>query len=300
MPSPEMQAVIDELRLRKQARAGQAPPTVDDLRAGFAPAGRPPEAIPDDVTVTAVDAGGVPAHWLSAPGADAGRTLLFLHGGGFSLGSLRSHGELAARLGRATGMRVLFPEYRLVPEHPFPAGVEDVRAVWHWLRAQGVPAGSVALAGDSAGGALGLTLLLSLRDAAEDLPAAAVVLSPAIDLTTSGASMAERADEDPIFTPGMIRGIAAGYLGEADPRAPQASPLFGDFTGLPPLLVQAGTAEVLLSDSERLAETAAAAGVDVTLTIGEGLPHVYPIMAGTPEAAEATREIAAFLGKHVR
>jgi monoterpene epsilon-lactone hydrolase len=295
-----MQDVIDELRSRKQARAGQAPPSLDDLRAGFAPAGRPPEPVPDDVSVTAVEAGGVPAHWLSAPGADAGRVLLYLHGGGFSLGSLRSHGELAARLGRATGTRVLFPEYRLVPEHPYPAAVEDARAVWRWLRAQGVPAGSVALAGDSAGGSLTLTLLLALRDAGEDLPAAAVVLSPAIDLTTSGASMDERAAEDPIFTPGMIRGIAAGYLGEADPRAPRASPLFGDFTGLPPLLVQVGTAEVLLSDAERLAKAATAAGVDVTLRVGEGLPHVYPIITGTPEAAEATREIAGFLGTHLR
>jgi monoterpene epsilon-lactone hydrolase len=300
MPSPETQNVIDALRQQKQARAGQAPPPLDEVRATFAPAGRPPEPIPDDVAVTEVDAGGVPAYWLSPPGADPGRTLVYVHGGGYSLGSLRSHGELAARLGRAAGMRVLFPEYRLAPEHPFPAAVEDMQAVWRWLRDQGVPAGSVALAGDSAGGTLSLGLLLALRDAGEDLPAAAVVLSPATDLTVSGASADERADEDPIFTPDMIRGIAAGYLAGADPRTPLASPLFGEFKGLPPLLVQVGTAEVLLSDSERLAEAAVAAGVDVTLRVGEGLPHVYAIMAGTPEAAEATREIARFLGTHVR
>jgi monoterpene epsilon-lactone hydrolase len=300
MPSPETQNLIDALRQRKQARAGQAPPPLDEVRATFAPAGRPPEPIPDDVAVTEVDAGGVPAYWLSPPGADPGRTLVYVHGGGYSLGSLRSHGELAARLGRAAGMRVLFPEYRLAPEHPFPAAAEDMQAVWRWLRDQGVPAGSVALAGDSAGGTLSLGLLLALRDAGEDLPAAAVVLSPATDLTVSGASADERADEDPIFTPDMIRGIAAGYLAGADPRTPLASPLFGEFKGLPPLLVQVGTAEVLLSDSERLAEAAVAAGVDVTLRVGEGLPHVYAIMAGTPEAAEATREIARFLGTHVR
>jgi epsilon-lactone hydrolase len=300
MPSPGMQDVIDGLRQKKQARAGQAPPSLDEVRATFAPAGRPPEPIPDDVTVSEVDAGGVPAYWLSPPGADSGRTLVYVHGGGYSLGSLRSHGELVARLGRAAGMRVLFPEYRLAPEHPFPAATEDVQAVWRWLRDQGVPAGSVAFAGDSAGGTLGLGLLMTLRDAGEDLPAAAVVLSPVTDLTVSGASADERADEDPIFTPDMIRGIGAGYLAGADPRTPLASPLFGEFKGLPPLLVQVGTAEVLLSDSERLAETAAAAGVDVTLQVGEGLPHVYPIMAGTPEAAEATREIARFLDTHVR
>jgi monoterpene epsilon-lactone hydrolase len=126
--------------------------------------------------------------------------LLFVHGGGFSLGSLRSHGELAARMARATGMRVLFPEYRLAPEHPFPAAVDDVAAVWRWLRDQGLPADSIGVCGDSAGAGLILALLASLRDAGEQLPSAAALMSPFCDLTASGASMIERAGEDPIFT----------------------------------------------------------------------------------------------------
>jgi epsilon-lactone hydrolase len=153
-----------------------------------------------------VNAGGVPAHWLDAPGADAGRVLLFLHGGGYELGSLRSDGELAARLGRASGMRVLFPEYRLAPEHPFPAAIDDALAAWRWLRAgQDLSAGSMVVAGDSAGGGLAIALLVATRDAGEALPAAAVLMSPTVDLTSSGASMTERADQDPISTPAMLR-----------------------------------------------------------------------------------------------
>jgi epsilon-lactone hydrolase len=299
MPSQAMQDLIDAFRNRQKASAGQAPPPLAELRATFAPAGRL-HPLPPDVRVSEVDAGGVPAYWLDAPGADTGRVLLFLHGGGYELGSLRSDGELAARLGRAGGMRVLFPEYRLAPEHPFPAAVDDALAVWHWLRTdQGVSAGSAALAGDSAGGGLAVALLAAARDAGETLPAAAVLMSPTVDLTSSGASMTERVSQDPFSTPALLRQLAAGYLAGADPRTPLASPLFAALGGLPPLLIQVGTADLLLSDSERLAAAAAKAGVDVTLEVGEGLPHVYPILLGTPEAAEATERTGKFLRARV-
>jgi monoterpene epsilon-lactone hydrolase len=299
MPSQAMQALIDAFRDQQKASAGQAPPPLAELRATFAPAGRL-HPVPPDVLVTEVDAGGVPAHWLDAPGTDAGRVLLFLHGGGYELGSRRSDGELAARLGRAGGMRVLFPEYRLAPEHPFPAAVDDALAVWHWLRAdQGVSAGSVALAGDSAGGGLAVALLVAARDAAGALPAAAVLMSPTVDLTSSGASMTERVSQDPFSTPALLRQLAASYLAGADPRTPLASPLFAALGGLPPLLIQVGSADLLLSDSERLAAAAAKAGVDVTLEVGEGLTHVFPILLGTPEAAEATERTGKFLRARV-
>jgi epsilon-lactone hydrolase len=299
MPSPAMQHLIGAFRDRRAARAGQAPPTLDERRATFAPAGRL-HPVPDDVLVAAVTAGEVPAYWLDAPGAGTGRVLLFLHGGGYQFGSLRSHGELAARLGRASGMRVLFPEYRLAPEHPFPAAIDDVLAAWHWLRTdQDLKAASIAAAGDSAGGGLAVALLVALRDAGEALPAAAALMSPHVDLTSSGASMTERADQDPIFTPAALRQMASDYLAGADPTTPLASPLFASLAGLPPLLVQTGTAELLLSDSERLASAATQAGVEVILQLGEGLPHVYPIMLDTPEAAEATEQIAQFLRARV-
>jgi len=300
MPSQAMEDVIDALRDRRKASASQAPLSLEERRTSFAPGGRL-HPMPDDVMVREVSAGGVRAHWLAAPGTDAGRVLLFLHGGGYELGSLRSDGELAARLGRASGMRVLFPEYRLAPEHPFPAAIDDVLAAWRWLRTdQGLSAGSMAVAGASAGGGLAVALLLASRDAGEALPAAAALMSPTVDLTSSGASMTERADQDPISTPAMLRQFASDYLAGADPKTPLASPLSASLSGLPPLLVQVGTADVLLSDSERLATAAAEAGVDVILQTGEGLPHVYQLMLGTPEAAEATEQIGKFLRTWVR
>jgi epsilon-lactone hydrolase len=300
MPSPAMQDSIDVLRDRQKTSANQAPATLEERRAAFVPGDRL-HPVPGDVEVTEVTAGGVPAHWLTAPGADVGRVLLFLHGGGYELGSLRSDGELAARLGRAGAMRVLFPEYRLAPEHPFPAAIDDVLAAWRWLRTDhGVAASSVAVAGDSAGGGLGVALLVALRDTGEPLPAAAVLMSPTVDLTGSGASMTERVDQDPISTPAMLRQFASDYLAGADPKAPLASPLFASLSGLPPLLVQVGTADLLLSDSERLARAAADARVDVTLDVGEGLPHVYQLLLGTPEATRATKEIGKWLRDRVR
>jgi monoterpene epsilon-lactone hydrolase len=307
MPSVEMSAAIERFRARRRERAGQPPVPLDRAREAFAPAGEI-HPIPADVRVTPVDAGGVPAYWLDPPGVATDRVLLFVHGGGFGRGSLRSHGELAARIGRAAGTRVLFGEYRLAPEHPFPAAAEDVRTVWRWLvGAAGVAAGSVALCGDSAGAGLTVGLLARLRDAARHpadpavtaRAAAAVLLSPHVDLTSSGASITERVDDDPLFTPAMIRGIAADYLQGADPTDPLASPLFADLHGLPPLLILVGTAELLFSDAQRLADAARDAGVDVTLTIGDGLPHAYPLLLRTPEAAEATDEIAAFLRTHL-
>ena len=197
-------------------------------------------------------------------------------------------------------MRVLLPEYRLAPEHPFPAAIDDVLAAWRWLRAdQGLSARSLAVAGDSAGGGLAVALLVAARDAGEALPAAAVLMSPTVDLTSSGASMTERVDQDPFSTPAMLRQFASDYLAGADPKTPLASPLFAPLAGLPPLLIQVGTADLLLSDSERLAAAASQAGVDVTLEVGEGLPHVYPILLGTPEAAEATEQTGKFLRARV-
>jgi monoterpene epsilon-lactone hydrolase len=290
-----MQELLRSLKQRQAASPPTPTPSLADERAGFAPAG-PLHPIPDDVRVTEVSANGVRAHWLDAPGADPDRVLLFLHGGGYRFGSLRSDGELAARLGRASGMRVLFPEYRLAPEHPFPAAIDDVLTVWRWLQTEeGTAPRTAAVAGDSAGGGLAVAMLVSTRDAGDTTAAAAVLMSPTVDLTSSGASMAERVDQDPISTPALLQELAADYLAGADPRTPLASPLFAPLAGLPPLLILVGTADLLLSDSERLAEAATKAGVEVELHVGEGLPHVYPLMLGTPEASAATETIGRFL-----
>lgn len=294
MPSPEMQAVIDALWQRKAARAGGPPRTLAVVRDTLAPAGQR-HPMPGDIAVEQADAGGVPAYWLAAPGTDPARVLLYLHGGGYSAGSFASHAPLAAHLGRATGRRVLFPEYRLAPEHRFPAAADDSLAVWHWLvTGGGADPASVVVAGDSAGGGLALGLLHRLRDDGEDLPAGAVLISPFLDCTASGASLQDKAGQDPIFTPDLIRGMGPVYLGDADPRDPAASPLFASHAGLPPLLIQVGGAEVLLSDSERLARAATDAGVNVTLNVADGLPHVYHNALDTPEATTAIARLAEF------
>lgn len=352
--SREMRDRIADLWDLQAAAAGKPPPTPAAARAtveGLS-ALRP---VPVDVTVTEVDAGGVPACWFTVPGADADRVLLFLHGGGYRVGSPRSNGDLAARLARESGMRVLSVDYRLAPEHPFPAAVDDALAAWHWLRGEhgptalgtvpapdsadsgltglrldpsspgvadgghasrgleawsrevagggdpgrGLDVSSLAVAGASAGGGLALALLVALRDAGEDLPAAAALMSPWTDLSCSGPSMTDRAAEDPALTSAGLREMASDYLAGADPRVPLASPLFAAMAGLPPLLVQVGSAEILLSDSERLAAAAAAAGVDVTLQVAEALPHVYQAMTGTPEATEAIEQIGTFLRARV-
>jgi monoterpene epsilon-lactone hydrolase len=300
MTSQAMQDALAALWQRRSVSAPHPPQSVDEERAGFVPADVI-HPIPDDVRVTAVTAGTASAYWLDAPAVQADSVLIFLHGGGFQFGSLRSDGELAARLGRASGMRVLFVEYRLAPEHPFPAAVDDVISAWRWLRDdQHLDAHSLAIAGDSAGGGLTMALLVAIRDAGEALPAAAVLMSPTVDLTSSGASMTERVDQDPISTPELLAVLAADYLAGADPKTPLASPLFASLAGLPPLLIQVGTADLLLSDAERLAVAASTVGVAVRLEVGEGLPHVYQLLLGTPEAAEATERIGRFLWERVK
>lgn len=282
------------MRERREAAAGQPVLPPSENRAQFDESAEP---LPDDVLVQMVDAGGVPAAWLDVPGVAADRVLFYLHGGGYEVGSIRSHGHLVARIGRASGMRVFFVEYRRAPEHPFPAAFDDAKTAWHWLMADGSGRqASLAIAGDSAGGGLAAALMVSLHEAHEPLPVAAVLMSPWTNLSGSGASMTEKIADDPVLTPASINQSARDYLAGADPRDPRASPLFASMAGLPPMLVLVGSAELLLSDSADLARLAAEEGVQVTLDIGEGLPHAYPGNApNTPEAADAIRQIGQFL-----
>lgn len=298
MPSQPIQDTIAAFQQRRADRAGKPPPSVAQLREAFT-AGGQPFPIPAGVTVTPTKIANTPGSWLDGPGVATDRVVLFLHGGGYQLGSLASHGELAARIGREARARVLFLDYPLAPEHPFPAAIDATLAAWRELAADH-PASTIALAGDSAGGGLALAVMMTLRDAKEPLPAAAALMSPHVDLTLSGASFTERADRDPIFVAPMIQKLVADYLGGADPRTPRASPLFGSLAGLPPLLVQVGSEELLYSDAERLATAATAAGVEVTYECAEGLFHVYQAVATAPEAVSATAQIGAFLRSHWR
>ena len=283
-----MQDTVDYLRA---VRDGAVPPADADeaLRLTRERAELLPQLYPtpDDVRVEQVHAGGVPADLLTSPGARDDAALLYLHGGAYVAYSPRSHRELAARIGRAAGAPVLVPDYRLAPEHPFPAAVDDALAAYRWLRERG----PVAVAGDSAGGGLALALALRLREAGEQQPRALALLSPWTDLT-----LARTTDVDDVSLDAARLAVAAGsYAGGEDLVAPLLSPVHADLAGLPPLHVEVGTGEILLEDSLRLVEAARAAGVQVDLVEGEGLPHVFQVFATTPEAQGSTARLGRFL-----
>ena len=257
------------------------------------------DAAPPDTAVSAVVCGDLPAEWVAPVGARLGPVLLYLHGGGFRIGSPRSHRGLAASLAAATCCRALVPEYRLAPEHRFPAPLEDACAAYRWLCGQNEVT-SVAIAGDSAGGGLALSTMLALRRGGERLPCAAVLMSPWTDLTASGPSYAERAGTDPLNQRATLLAMARGYLGDADAHDPLASPVFADLSGLPPLLIQVGSREIVFSDSDVLAKRAAAVGVDVTFRQWNGMIHVFQqFPVDVPQAGEAVREAGAFLRRHL-
>ncbi|HEV2237077.1 MAG TPA: alpha/beta hydrolase [Ktedonobacterales bacterium] len=252
---------------------------------------------PRGTVAEAVAAGGVPAEWVSVPTSAPDRVLLYLHGGSYTIGSPRSHRALVAQIARAAGVRALALDYRLAPEHRFPAPVEDATAAYRWLLAQGNAPERIVIAGDSAGGGLTLATALALRDAGDPLPAALVCLSPWTDLAATGASLKTRAQLDPALSPNGIAAAGQRYVGpEGDTRAPLASPLYADLRGLPPTLIQVGDHEILLDDSTRLAERARAAGVAVTLEVWPEMWHVFEALAGyLPEADQAIGKIGAFM-----
>jgi acetyl esterase/lipase len=259
-------------------------------------------ALPDGVEVEATDAAGVPAEVVAAPGADADAWIVYLHGGGYTGGSVRSHRHHVARLSGACGCAVLNVDYRLAPEHPFPAAVDDAVAAYRWLLdGRGADAGRVALAGDSAGGGLAAAALVALRDAGEALPAAAALISPWTDLTMTSPTYESRGDVDPMCSRASLEPQAAAYLAGTDPAHPLASPLHADLWGLPPLLVQVGDAEVLLDDSVRFAERASAAGVDCTLEVAPEMIHVWHLFAEfAPEGVDAVERLAAWLRPRIK
>jgi len=245
---------------------------------------------------TPVVADSVPAEWVVPPGVLTERVILYLHGGGYNSGSINSHRSLAADIANTAQARALIIDYRLAPENPFPAAVQDATSAYRWLLANNVAPEHIVVAGDSAGGGLALAMLVALRDAGEPLPAAVVCLSPWTDLAAAGESWSAKANIDLMLDPGSVLKSAQLYLGDADPRTPLASPLYAGLRGLPPLLIQVGTDEILLSDSTRLAERAQAAGVAVTLEVWEGMQHVWQFVAGIlPEGRQAIDRIGEFI-----
>ena len=288
MASPQLQQTLDMFK-EMGAKMAEAK-DINAMRAIMIEA-----QAPAGVTCTPVEAGGVSAEWSVADGADQDKVILYVHGGGYVMGSAGSHRDMTGRLSQAAGARVLSLNYRLAPEHPFPAPVDDAVAAYRWLLGQGIQASNMAIAGDSAGGGLALAALIAIRDAGEPVPAAGIGISPWVDMEGMGESMTTRAAVDPVVQKEGLLGMAKIYLGGTDPKNPLAAPLHANLAGLPPLLIQVGDAETLLDDATRITERARKADVDVTLKIWDEMPHVWHLFAPIlPEGQQAIEEIGTF------
>jgi acetyl esterase/lipase len=257
--------------------------------------------VADDIKREEADIDGVPAEWSIAPDADASRVLLYFHGGGYCSGSIVSHRRLVTEAGRAASVRTLAVGYRLAPEHPFPTALHDALAAWRFLRSQGIAAGRIAVGGDSAGGGLALALIAQLRDAREELPGCAWLVSPWTDLTMSGSTLLTKDAEDPLIHKDYLEELAQAYLPPCTNRKdPRVSPLYADLAGLPPTLIQVGSAEALLEDATRLAAAAGAAAVPVILEIWPHMIHAWPLWnAQLDFGRRALVHAGAFIRRHV-
>jgi acetyl esterase/lipase len=258
------------------------------------------QPLPADVTVTAAALGGVPTAEVTVDGVEPRHVVLYFHGGVYVMGDAALAADLAAEVGRRTRAKVISVDYRLAPEHPYPAAVDDALAAYQALLEGGTAPSDIAFAGESAGGGLAIATLVNARDHGLPLPAAALALSPYADLTLAGTSMETKRDADPLLSPEALRARIPDYTAGQDPALGLISPIFADLSGLPPLIIQAGTHEVLLDDAIRLARQAATADVQVTLDITPGVPHVFQAYhAILDEAAAALDRAGQLLSAHL-
>ncbi|MBQ75302.1 MAG: alpha/beta hydrolase [Gammaproteobacteria bacterium] len=258
--------------------------------AGFGP------GIPADVMVEPLDISGISCEWISFEDSSADRVMLYFHGGGYIVGGFDSHQDIAWRLAKASGLKVLLVDYRLAPESPFPAAVEDATACYRWLLGEGYLPENMIVGGDSAGGGLAVAALVNIKNLGLSQPSGAVLMSPWVDLTVSGDSIDGNAKADPMMSRAALEFFANNYVGDLDRRAPLASPLFADLSGLPPMLVHVGSTEVLRSDAERLVEKVKQANGNAVLEIWPGMPHVFQLLAGRiPEGKDAVEKLGAFM-----
>ena len=286
------------LKILKENRKREIKRRVEEGRSGLEELSRLAPLFKDS-KLEKVDADGVPAAWVITPEVAKDRAILYLHGGGYIEGSIISHQDLAQRISSVSKTKVLLLDYRLAPEHPFPAALEDSISAYKWLiNSKGYNPTNLIIAGDSAGGGLTIATLVKLRDQGIPLPAAGVCLSPWTDLALTGESMKLKIQEDPFVSPDGLMFDARLYLGKTDPKNPYASPLYADFRGLPPLCIQVGSAEILLDDATRLVKRAKEAGVEVQLDIWEGMIHVFQVFAVmAPEGREGINKIGEFIKK---
>lgn len=291
MSKAQLERVIELLTSRERPEN----PTIEDSRAGFEKLAR---VVGGDTSasVKQVDSGVVPAELVAADSASENTAVLYLHGGGYVIGSPRTHREFARRLSTASEAQVLVIDYRLAPENPFPAPVEDAVSAYRWLLDTGYAPEKLSIAGDSAGGGLTAAALVSIRDNGLPLPACGVCLSPWVDMEGLGDSMTTRADRDPMVQKEGLVAMAGVYLADADPRSPLAAPMYADLSGLPPLLIQVGASETLFDDAVRLNEKAQAAGVETTFEEWDDMIHVWHIFAPMlDEGQKAIERMAEFM-----
>jgi monoterpene epsilon-lactone hydrolase len=294
--SKQQQLQLDAILRQGQFDGGG---DVQTLRTAFA-ALMAQVPVPPDIQQDPVEIGGVAGVEVTIAGNAAENVILYFHGGVYVIGSAAFSVPLVGDLVRRTGTKAITLEYRLAPEHPYPAAVEDARAAYEGLLAQGIAPDQIALAGESAGGGLAVATLLALRDAGVPLPSCGYLMSPYVDLTLSGETLAGKREVDPILSPDGLRARVPDYVGQADAADPYISPIFGDLRELPPLLIQVGTHEVLLSDALRLAGRAAISDVPVTLDVTPGVPHVFQAYAGLLDEAGAALDRASdFLKAHL-
>lgn len=295
MPSVEAERVLSEL----QSAKGASDLSLADRRRDWLVRAEA-EPLPEGTKTSAVAAGGVIAEWVSHDGCADDAAILLMHGGGFVSGGPATHRKLAAYLSKTTNLKVLLPDYRLAPEHPFPAGVKDGLAVYGALLSDGIPARRIAFAGDSAGGGLVASILLALKEAGGPMPSSATLLSPWLDLTNSGESYKTNAETDPTISLARHEEVAPIYYDQADPKNPLISAIFADLKGLPPTLVQVGDIEVMLDDARVFCERATAAGMSVELDVWPRMWHVWQqSVPDVPEAQQAIDKIAAFINRHL-
>ena len=289
MASEALRAVVEAMRTQQGIAAPDL--TVEQRREGME--STPRAATPDDIDLQNITVDNIPGRWINAPGVREDHVVIYYHGGGYVMGSIDTHEELMSRISRETNARVLGIDYRLAPEAPFPAAVEDGLAAYRWVLSQGISPANILLGGDSAGGGLTLATMLAARKESISMPAGGILFSPWTDLTASGVSVKSREGVDPMIpNRDILITIAANY--HTDTTEPLVSPLLADLTGLPPLLIQVGDAELLLDDSTRLAERAKATGVTAELQVWDEAPHVFQALGQLPEAQDALGKVGAF------
>jgi monoterpene epsilon-lactone hydrolase len=272
--------------------------TIDEMRRGMESLTKLAR-LPSKTKVEKVSFNGISAEWICAKEAHEDRVILYLHGGGYNIGSLNTHRELAAHISMTSGAKVLLPNYRLAPEHPFPSALEDTTSAYRWLLDTGLTGRNISIAGDSAGGALSIATSISLRDTGEPSPASIACISPWTDLEMSGNSIKTLAKIDPLLNLQLLKIMASNYIGDNDPCSPLISPIYADLRGISPLLIHVGSDEMLLDDSTRIAEKAKNAEVDVTLKIYDQMWHAWHLNVRLmPEAKNAIEELGSFIRKH--